>query len=109
MGDWGIPMMAEQQHDLQLRIERNQHSFVVDHDTPERTATVLIDAVASLRDVDQTELEPLYDTVDPEAIDALCTGPDTDCSLRISFQYEGYAVTISGDGRIRLVDTSEGN
>ena len=101
--------MAEQQYERQLRIERNEHSFVVDHDTPERTATVLIDAVASLREVDQTALEPLYDTVDPEVLDSLCAGPDADCSLQISFQYEGYAVTILGDGRIRLVDTSEGS
>ncbi|QSG03303.1 HalOD1 output domain-containing protein [Natranaeroarchaeum sulfidigenes] len=98
-------MMADQQYEQKLRIERNEHSFVVDHDRPERTATVLIDVVASLRDVDQTTLEPLYNTVDPEALGSLCTS--TDCSLRISFQYEGYAVTISGDGRIKLVETSE--
>ncbi|MCL9814270.1 HalOD1 output domain-containing protein [Natranaeroarchaeum aerophilus] len=100
-------MMAGQQHERQLRIERNDNSFVVDHDTPERTPTVLIEAVASLRDVDQTTLEPLYNTVDPEVLGSLCTG--TDCSLRISFQYEGYAVTILGDGRIRLVEEPEDN
>lgn len=99
-------MMAEQQCDQQLRIERNKHSYVVDHDRPERTATVLIDAVSSLLEVDQMSLEPLYDTVDPEAINSLCTA-DSNSSLQISFEYEGYAVTISATGRIRLADTAE--
>lgn len=100
-------MMAEQQHDRRLRIEQNNNSFIVDHDSTERTATVLIDAVAQLRDVSATELEPLYDTIDPEALDSLCRDVETETDLQISFQYEEYAVTVFGSGRIRLSKTDK--
>ena len=54
----------------------------------------VIDAVADANGVDPTELEPLYDTIDPEALDALFK-PGVDGM--ITFTYEGHDVVVRGD------------
>jgi len=46
--------------------------------------------------------QPLYEAVDPDALDHLFAGdrrPDT-----VRFSYSGYEVSISGDGRIAVTD-----
>lgn len=92
--------MADIQHDV--RIERQANAVSMAHDTPERTSCVLIEAIASLRGVEHTELAPLYETIDPEALDSLCSGSNNENSIQISFRYEGYDVTVDGTGRVRL-------
>nr|WP_227356632.1 HalOD1 output domain-containing protein [Haladaptatus salinisoli] len=51
------------------------------------------------------ELKPLYDVIDPEALDALFA-PHVDGTSRpvgeVSFHYEGYWVTVSSDGVVEL-------
>lgn len=50
-------------------------------------------AVGSLLDADPGELEPLFDSLDPEALDALCRG-EPRARLRVSFVYQGCSVTV---------------
>jgi hypothetical protein len=42
-----------------------------EHDDPEAVSHAVVDAVASARDTDPLELSPLYDTVDPDALNRL--------------------------------------
>lgn len=55
----------------------------------------VIRAVANANGVGPTDLEPLYETIDPEALDELFK-PGIEGT--ISFTYEGHDVTICGDG-----------
>ncbi len=71
----------------------------------------LIAAVATLSGTEPTSLSPLYDVVDPEALDSLYehvrehTG-STSSDHQITFPYEGYEVRVGFDGRIRLESES---
>ena len=52
-------------------------------------------AVANANGVDPTDLAPLYETVDPEALDALFADGSAGA---IKFTYEGHDVVVRGDG-----------
>jgi hypothetical protein len=65
--------------------------------TSPSVAVVQTVAIAAGREA--TELSPLIGALDPDALDQLyTTGPDGDVSL--SFQLDGYAVTVTGDGDV---------
>jgi hypothetical protein len=65
-------------------------------------STAIVDVVASVENVPARMLEPLYDTIDPDALDALVAGENP---VEISFEYEGHTVVVHGDGRLELPDT----
>ena len=56
--------------------------------------TAVVEAIADAKSVDPTELEfRLYEVVDPEALDRLCSDGD----LVVEFSVEDHRVRISGD------------
>lgn len=65
------------------------------------SAERLIYAVAEQIDTDPLELPPLYDTIDPELLDAFLAkwdgGPN-------DFQYAGLSVRIESNGAIHLAE-----
>lgn len=65
-----------------------------------RTSIAVIRAVASKEGVDPTDLDvPLYDAVDPSALDSLFqSGFDG----HVRFTYYGYEVSVFDDGRVLL-------
>ncbi|MFB6080702.1 MAG: HalOD1 output domain-containing protein [Haloferacaceae archaeon] len=66
---------------------------------PSRT---VIEAVANAENVDPRELDPpLYEVIDPEALDALFAAEDG-TAPRVVFRYCGYEVTVDRDDSIRL-------
>ena len=67
----------------------------------------LITAVATLSGTEPTSLPPLYDVVDPEALDSLyehvrARNENNSSGHQITFCYEGYEVRVGFDGQIRL-------
>lgn len=63
----------------------------------------VVHAVARARDVDPLELDPLYDTVDPDALDKLfgtSTASDSTVHGRIVFGVAGCEVTVYSDGSV---------
>ncbi|OIB57844.1 HalOD1 output domain-containing protein [Natrialba sp. SSL1] len=67
-----------------------------DYDTDHTASLAVIEAVSTATDCDPTELPPLYDTIDPDALDALFSDQTaTDVRPEISFTYDQYEVTIS--------------
>lgn len=60
--------------------------------------------VASRERVEATELQPLHDYVDPDALSTIIESADED--LTIEFSYIGYSVTVIGDGSIRVTENS---
>lgn len=65
-------------------------------------STAVTTAVAAAKDTDPTSLPPLYDVIDPDALDdvAAC---DT---VGVSFEYAGYEIHVDGRGGIALVSLS---
>lgn len=61
----------------------------------------VIQQVAATADTDVLNLPPLYDAVDPDALDALVSGMTEGA---VSFTYAGHEVTVTSDETV-TVDT----
>lgn len=71
-------------------------------DRSESLSQVVVEAVASAEGVDPLDLEvPLYEAVDPDALDALFQSGTT-VEGRVEFEYYGYEVAVTGDGCVTL-------
>ncbi|WP_247003153.1 HalOD1 output domain-containing protein [Halosolutus gelatinilyticus] len=61
----------------------------------------VIEAIADVRDVEPIRLDPLYEFVDPEALDRICADrSDADCT--VTFAYLEYRVAITDSGVITI-------
>lgn len=66
----------------------------------DRDLTVrIVGAVAEAVDTDPVELPPLYQVVDPEAIETVLVTADDAC---VQFEYAGQAVEIRSDGTVTV-------
>jgi hypothetical protein len=96
---------AQRTADPSDAVERGDDGVRMFHaDDPETgLATDVVLAVAEISESDPTELPPLSDVIDADALDRLF-GPDHsgDGSDRVSFNYHGYRVTVCRDGEIML-------
>lgn len=101
-------MNADEPSDT-LHYDPATETFSVNHDweRDEPISTVVVKMVSSLEDVPPTALDPLHDYVDPDALDRL-VAPKRDGQQRTgayaAFRFEGYDVTVSGDGQISLYE-----
>ena len=71
----------------------------------ETAAEGVLAAVGELTGTDPAVMDPLYDAIDPEALNALyARGPDREQAVpqQVSFQFNGCAVVVYGDGRIAV-------
>ena len=71
----------------------------------------VIEAIAAREGVDVTDVEPpayepLYAVVNPEALDRLFQTPGGSTTTRVVLEYEGYEITVYGDGRVDVSDRS---
>ncbi|NHN43004.1 hypothetical protein G9C85_15395 [Halorubellus sp. JP-L1] len=67
----------------------------------------LVEALDDHVDADVTTLPPLFDALDPDALDALfeAPAPRSDRSEgSVQFDYLGYRIQIGADGRGRIYD-----
>ncbi|NGM68833.1 hypothetical protein G6M89_07385 [Natronolimnobius sp. AArcel1] len=66
----------------------------------------IVDALADATDTDPLELDPLYNVIDPEALDQIV---NSDCDqidqLSVQFVYNGHNVQVQGDGSIAVDGT----
>lgn len=63
----------------------------------------IVEKVAALEGTDLTELPPLYEVVDPEALDELVESADPESAdFEVEFPYCGHEVTVSTDGEIDI-------
>jgi hypothetical protein len=69
------------------------------HDEPSRAIVAAVADAEGWESID--DHEPLYERIDPDALDALIASM-TDG--RVTFSYQGYEVTVDADGRVRLAD-----
>lgn len=69
-----------------------------------KPSEAVVDAVAALVDVEPVELSPLYRTIDPEALDALCQSADASARPTVQFDYEGFVVTVTDTDVVSVVE-----
>ena len=81
-----------------------------DGGTASSTATLTSAIVRSVADREATDpksLPPLYYSVDVEALAAVVESMDEQSAGRVSFSYNGYAITVDGAGRITIDERAE--
>ncbi|ARS88878.1 HalOD1 output domain-containing protein [Natrarchaeobaculum aegyptiacum] len=75
----------------------------LEHHIDQSTSHTVVSSVASLADTEPDQLEPLWYSVNPEALDSFVAhATDAGTSCRVAFQYEGYDIEIVGDGSLRI-------
>lgn len=66
-------------------------------------STAVVETVAIAADREPMALEPLYDVIDPDALDALMRSGGTNSTngtVTVAFALEGYEVTVRRDGAV---------
>lgn len=75
-------------------------------DGTESVTTTVINRILAREDVSSTDVTPLYEVIDPEALDTLFApkqdGSRRSTTGRVSFEYQGYRVTITSVGEVEL-------
>jgi hypothetical protein len=66
---------------------------------------VIVDAIATAAGVDPLELPPLYEFVDPDALNSLFRHDGATDAL-LSFTVDTWNVFVRGDGKIRVCDAT---
>ena len=77
--------------------------FRYDTSEPQSVGPAIIQAVASVADVDALSLQPrLYDVIDPEALEKLLSEEHPDSLIEVSFEFGAYLVTVTNDGTLTV-------
>ncbi|QSX00750.1 HalOD1 output domain-containing protein [Haloterrigena alkaliphila] len=77
--------------------------------TPDQsTSFMVIQSIAELTGQEPDELEPLWNHVDPEALNSVVArAEETATPCRLTFQYQGYTVEIVTNDELRIVPDEE--
>jgi hypothetical protein len=80
--------------------------LITNFDGEDRTVVeAVVDAVADASGIPVTEMAPLQSVVDGDAVGALFAVPTDGAgseTVQLSFQYEGYDVTVTSGGRVAV-------
>ncbi len=71
-------------------------------DGPSSPSQAIVTGLAERNGISPLEMQPLYEAVDPEALDTLFQNGR---SGRVTFEYAGYEVIVHGNGHIDIHET----
>lgn len=83
-------------------VERREYDW-----TETNPTTAVAETLAAAADCDPLDLDPLYDSVDPDSLDTIVESsrPAADgCGTMVSFPLETRRVTVHGDGEVVVRD-----
>lgn len=84
--------------------DRRSTSTTYRRDPGESPSDSVVRVVAAVTGDEPMQMEPLYEAIDPDALDQVFDSTDADSeagsSTRVSFRYQGCAVAVYGDGRV---------
>lgn len=69
------------------------------HKKTDPVCLIIAKTIAEEERVDPIELEPLYSTLDTDALESLIESSSTQ-DLRVQFEYCDYTVTVNGGGHV---------
>lgn len=79
----------------QMNVTRKQFDW-----TETRPSAAVTEYISAMTGREQTDFAPLYETVDPEALDSLIGSSKRSTPVSISFEYAGHSVTVRSDGEL---------
>lgn len=68
-----------------------------------RPSTAVVETVTHAQGREPTSTEPLYETIDPDALDSLVGTPERESIRRditVEFGFDGHRVTVGNDGTV---------
>ena len=66
----------------------------------DQPSVTIVEAVSAATDRATTDLPPLQDAIESDALDALLNGPSS--SVVVSFRYADTGVTVNGNGNVSI-------
>lgn len=87
-----------------MSLEWNETETVFWTDQYESPSEAIVTTIAAKERVSETKLPPLYNQIDPDALDALVAGRADD-NIEISFTYSGYTVKVRDSDIIEITPT----
>ena len=81
-----------------------QSEFECSFDADESPSHEVVRAIAAVKGIEPTGVDPLYDFIDPDALDAMFDGTigTSERDIRVSFRIDDLEIEVSGDGRITV-------
>jgi hypothetical protein len=81
-----------------MAIKRQQHATSTESDAP--LSTLVVRAVSAATETPPDKLPPLYQAIDPDALDVVFDHSDTEGA--VEFQYAGRTVTVFADRTVNV-------
>lgn len=91
-------IVIDDEHDTQSQ----NGTLSVPSEAPEAASVNVVSAIATALDEDPTTMDPLYETIDSDALDRLL---ETDVPIEVVFEYHGHAIEVDGDGTVTVDGT----
>lgn len=85
---------------MDIDMSESSHSRSTAGGTPLVSSERVIEAVAEAKGINPIDLDPLYQYLDLEALDALVASGNQDLSIR--WRVDGAEVEVWGDGEVRV-------
>ena len=95
--------LVESMTDVEFDAERERFQATYDS-TRESASLAIVTVVATAMDRNPIDLPPLESAIDTDALEQLVAVPSgVQGCASISFRYEGFEVTVAGEGQIEAV------
>ncbi|WP_435157176.1 HalOD1 output domain-containing protein [Haladaptatus sp. DFWS20] len=68
----------------------------------EQPSIAIVEAITAVTGRNSTDIPPLYDSINPDALNALVTakGRKTSSDVSLTFSCDGVVLTVTGDGTV---------
>ncbi|WP_226008300.1 HalOD1 output domain-containing protein [Natrinema salinisoli] len=76
-----------------------------EQDTENTPVYAVVSAVSEASGLDIVELPPLYEVINPDALNALFTSRAEPAVRKVSFEYAGYDIVVRGTGAVEVRTT----
>lgn len=85
------------------------HPSTTSPETAQSITTTIVTTIADCEEVAPTDLPPLYNRINTDALDKLIAHRDSERAsgeTQVTFDYYGYEVTVTGDGHVHVCNTA---
>lgn len=89
-------------------VASDAHTSKIADDSDKSPSICVVETVSEATGTDLMDLQPLYDAIDPDALDKLIGSPDQFTEGCIQFRYEGCTITVDAGGWIAVSSETNG-
>jgi hypothetical protein len=93
------------EYDPERRVYRAYYERENDTHRRDSPSFAIAESIATIERTDVTTVDPLSDTVDMNALNALIQSATNGSDIQITFSVQGYRITVHSDGVIELRPT----